>query len=98
MVANSDNPDEKNQKKAVALKYNKEKNAAPHVAAKGRGLVAERILSIAKEHDIPIQEDKDLVEILESVEVEQEIPLEVYAVVAEIFAYIYKTNKTAAEQ
>jgi len=87
------NNDDKKLKKAVALKYDKSQNPAPHVAAKGKGVVAERILEIAKEHDIPIHSDEDLAEILEKVEIEQEIPLEVYAIVAEIFAYIYKVSQ-----
>ena len=91
MVANFD---DETQKKAVALKYDKSKNEAPHVAAKGKGWLADKIIAIATEHDIPIKSDADLVEILEKVEIDQEIPLEVYTVVAEIFAYLYKTNKT----
>ncbi len=83
----------KKDKKAVAIKYDKGQNAAPHVAAKGRGALAERILAIAQEHNVPIHSDADLVEILDKVEIEQEIPLEVYTVVAEIFAYIYKVSK-----
>tara|TARA_B100000073_G_C23518423_1_gene486829 strand:+ start:397 stop:681 length:285 start_codon:yes stop_codon:yes gene_type:complete len=83
----------KKDKKVVALEYDKGKSAAPLVTAKGKGLVAERILEIAKEHDIPIHSDADLVEILDKIEIEQEIPLEVYAIVAEIFAYIYKVSQ-----
>lgn len=83
---------QKDLKKAAALKYNKEKNAAPALAAKGRGPIAEKILTIARENDIPIQENRDLVAVLETLEIEQEIPLEIYAVVAEIFSYIYRTN------
>jgi len=93
MVANFDNDDKKNEKKAVALKYDKGKNPAPHLSAKGRGFLAEKIIEVAREHNIPIHQDADLVTILETVEIEQEIPMEVYAVVAEIFAYIYKANK-----
>lgn len=84
---------ENKNKKAIALKYEKGEFKAPHVAAKGRGDLAERIIAIAKKHDVPIHNDADLVEILDKVEIEQEIPLEVYTVVAEIFSYIYKVNK-----
>jgi flagellar biosynthesis protein len=83
-------------KKAVALDYDRDKDTAPRVTAKGRGLVAEKIEEIAAAHNIPIQRDRDLVEVLEKVELDQEIPLEVYRVVAEIFAYIYETNKQKA--
>ncbi|MFT7433607.1 MAG: flagellar biosynthesis protein [Alphaproteobacteria bacterium] len=85
--------EDKKNKKAVAIKYDKGQNSAPHVSAKGRGVLAAKIIAIAKEHDVPIHSDADLVEILDKVEIEQEIPLEVYTIVAEIFAYIYKVNK-----
>lgn len=78
--------------KAVALKYDKAKNPAPHVVAKGKGALAERIRAVAEEHDIPIHVDGDLVEVLEKLEIEQEIPLDLYTVVAEIFAYLYNAN------
>jgi len=78
---------------AIALKYDNTKDAAPKVAAKGKNLVAERILEIAAEYGIPVHQDADLVEVLKAVELQQEIPLEVYTVVAEIFAYIYRMNQ-----
>ncbi len=80
--------------KAAALQYDREADAAPRLTARGRGQVAEKILALAKEHDIPVRADADLIEILERVEIGTEIPLEVYAVVAEIFAWLYKTNQT----
>jgi flagellar biosynthesis protein len=79
--------------KAAALQYDKDKSAAPRLTAKGKGQLAEKIIELAREHNIPIQQDADLLHILDSVEVGAEIPLEVYAVVAEIFAYIYKVNQ-----
>ncbi len=79
--------------KAATLQYDKEKSAAPKLTAKGRGLVADKILAIASEHGIPVHRDADLIEILEKTEIDTEIPLEVYAIVAEIFAYIYKVNQ-----
>lgn len=81
--------------KAAALQYDKDKSAAPKLTAKGRGKVAEAILEAAKAHGIPLHQDADLMEILDKVELDTEIPLEVYAVVAEIFAYIYRTNQSA---
>lgn len=77
---------------AVALAYDREKDSAPRVAAKGRGYVAERILALAKEHNIEIKQDSDLALLLSKLEVDSLIPLEAYAAVAEILAYIYKTN------
>jgi flagellar biosynthesis protein len=85
--------DEKKTKKAVALKYSPVDDGAPKVAAKGRGYIADKILEVAKEHDIPIKEDSDLIEILYKLDIEQEIPPEIYIVVAEILAFVYKVNK-----
>ena len=96
MVANSDDKPTKNPKRAVALKYKQGTEGAPTVVAKGRERMAEKILELAREHDLHIHEDADLVEVLEKVELDQEIPLEVYSVVAEIFSYIYEANKKRA--
>ena len=83
-----------NKKKAVALGYNRSQDNAPKVLASGAGEIANKIISLAKEHDIPIKEDPDLIEILSKVEVDQEIPLNLYKAVAEIFSFLYKiTNK-----
>jgi len=78
--------------KAVALKYNQEKNNAPKVIAKGRGEMAEKIIEIAKANRLPLYEDKNLVSILETLEVESEIPPELYRAVAEVLAFIYGLN------
>ncbi len=83
---------EKKQKKAVALKYKPGKDRAPRIAAKGSGLVAEKIIEIAKEHDIPIKDDADLVEVLAKLDMDQEIPADVYVVVAELLAFVYSLN------
>ena len=83
-----------NKKKAVALGYNRSQDKAPKVLASGAGEIANKIISLAKEHDIPIKEDPDLIEILSKVEVDQEIPPNLYKAVAEIFSFLYKiTNK-----
>lgn len=81
-------------KKAVALKYDKEKQNAPKVTAKGEGKVADNIIKLAKEHDIPIQEDKELVEMLSKIELDKEIPPNLYKAVAEVFSFIYKYSKS----
>ncbi len=79
--------------KAAALKYDKENAAAPKLTAKGRGMVAEKIIALAEAEGIPLYRDPDLIEILDKTELDTEIPLEVYAIVAEIFAYVYKVNQ-----
>ena len=79
--------------KAAALEYDTGKDAAPRLTAKGRGAIAEKIIALAKENKITLYEDADLVEILEKLEVDQEVPLELYAVVAEVFSFLYHTGK-----
>jgi len=83
----------KDLKSAVSLKYNSASDVAPKVTAKGKGPIAENIVALAKENNIPIKEDPDLVEVLSQVEVNQEIPPAVYHVVAELLAFVYKINK-----
>lgn len=82
--------DEKqNKQKAVALGYDIKEDQAPRVLAKGEGEIAKQIIKIAKEHNIEIKEDANLVEILSALELDEFIPLEAYAAVAEILRYIY---------
>jgi flagellar biosynthesis protein len=76
------------RKKAVALRYEPEKDNAPVVLAKGYGELAERIIKIAKERNIPIVEDKDLISALIRVEVFEEIPPELYRAVAKVLVFI----------
>jgi len=82
--------------KAAALKYKRGDASAPKMVAKGRGKVAEKIVEIAKAHNIPIKEDKDLVEFLSTLDLYQEIPEELYKAVAEIIAFIYELKDKAA--
>jgi len=80
--------------KAVALKYDKESSNAPKVTAKGEGFTAENIIKIANLNDVPIKKDEDLVEMLSQLEIDREVPPEMYKAIAEVFSYIYKlTNK-----
>ena len=82
----------KNIKSAVALKYNTETDTVPKVTARGEGLIAERIIELARENQVPIKEDPDLVQILSQVDINKEIPPSVYKVVAELLAFVYKLN------
>jgi flagellar biosynthesis protein len=80
-------------KKAVALRYSPEKNnSAPTLVAKGKGALAEAILEKAREHGVPIQEDKSLVEVLSKLDLDQEIPAELYQLVAEVLSFIYRSD------
>jgi flagellar biosynthesis protein len=81
--------------KAVALKYDRKKDNAPRVIAKGRGEIAEKIIEVAKAHNVPMHEDKNLIQILEALDLETEIPPELYRAVAEVLAFIYRLNNSA---
>lgn len=81
------------RKKAAALRYTPQKDAAPKIVAKGSGAIAEKILQIAKEHNIPLKDDPQLVEVLSTLDLYQEIPPELYRAVAEILAFVYKMTK-----
>ncbi|MCF6248231.1 MAG: EscU/YscU/HrcU family type III secretion system export apparatus switch protein [Desulfobacula sp.] len=81
-----------NKKKAVALKYDRQNDGAPKIIAKGEGLVAQKIIDLAKEHDIPIKDDPDLIEVLSSLDINEEIPSEIYVAVAELLAFVYSAN------
>jgi flagellar biosynthesis protein len=86
------------RKKAVALEYDADKYQAPKIVAKGTGQLAERIIQVAKEHDVPIHEDANLAEVLTKLELDTEIPPHLYQAVAEILVFIYKLNKEWAQR
>lgn len=83
----------KEVKKAVALKYDMDVDNAPRVIASGEGKIAEKILQKAKEENIPVKKDQDLVEILAHLNIGDEIPPELYKVIAEILSFIYQLEK-----
>lgn len=76
-------------KKAAALKYVAGKDAAPRVTALGEGEFAQKMLELAREHNIPIYKDPALAEALVKLDIGQEIPPELYRAAAEILAFIY---------
>ena len=85
-------------KLAVALTYELERDDAPRVAAKGKGMVAEKIIELARKHNITVREDADLALMLSKLDLDTPIPLEAYAAVAEILSYIYKANQAAKDK
>ncbi len=80
------------QTKAAALQYRAGIDRAPSIVAKGNGLIAEKIIALARKHGIPIKEDRNMVEILSTMSLYEEIPTELYKAVAEILAFIHKTS------
>lgn len=83
------------EKIAIALKYERGKDPAPRMAAKGRGYMAEQIIAIAREHGIEVREDRDLAKVLSALEVDSLIPMEAYVAVADILSYVYRANQAA---
>ncbi len=72
---------------AIALNYDGKR--APRVTAKGQGQVAENIIALAKEHDIPLHPDVALVKVLSKMSLGDEIPRELYLAIAEVIAFVY---------
>lgn len=88
--------DEKNQlldRKAVALSYELGVDPAPKVTAKGKGLIAQKIIETAREHHIPLHRDDELVQVLEALDLDSRIPPSMFRAVAEVLAFIYRMNK-----
>lgn len=76
-------------KSAVALVYS-QTDAAPRVVAKGRGLIAEQIISRAHEHGVYVHESPELVSLLMQIDLDQRIPPQLYVAVAELLAWLYR--------
>ena len=77
---------------AVALEYEVGTRQAPRVTAKGYGTVAEAIIAIAEEHGIVIESNPLLAEALSGVELDEEIPIELYEAVAEVIAFVLRAG------
>jgi flagellar biosynthesis protein len=90
-----DRPAKPRRPRAAALQYDAQRDRAPRLVARGDGLVAERILAIAREHGIPVHEDRALVDLLSRLDIGPEIPPELYRVVAEIIAFVYRLQRQA---
>ena len=77
---------------AIALRYAPEAGAAPKIVAKGDGFVAEEILRVARENDVPLRQDPALAGALATLDVGAQIPPELFRAVAEVLAFVYKMN------
>ena len=85
--------------RAAALRYRPEspfRDAAPRLVAKGQGLLAERILDLAKQHGVSITKDPDLLASLEPLDLNRLIPPELFQAVAILLASLYRANKKAS--
>jgi flagellar biosynthesis protein len=78
---------------AVALHY--DRTGAPRVVAKGKGTIGKKIIEVAKEHNIPIEENEVLAGALSNVELGDEIPAELYKAVAEVLVFVMRLTKRA---
>ena len=86
------------QQIAVALTYSQGSGGAPKVVAKGRGLIAQAIIERAKQHGVFVHESEDLVGLLMKVELDQEIPPQLYLAVAELLAWLYRLEHADTPQ
>jgi len=85
-------------KHATALQYSPETDVAPKIIATGKGEIAERIIEKAKENDIPIYQDSNLAKTLSALGIGDQIPAEIYGVVAEILIFIGSVDKSYGER
>jgi flagellar biosynthesis protein len=81
--------------KAAALKYDKEAQSAPKVIASGKGAIAQKIIEKAREFDIPLFANEALVNSLIDLDLDKEIPSELYSTVVEVFLWLMKNEKKA---
>jgi len=86
------------RKTAVAIRYDVDRDKAPLVIATGRGPVADEILRIAEDNKIPLYEDPELTKLLSKLELDTEIPAELYTLVAEVLFFVYKLDRMAEKR
>ena len=92
-----DLPEKKNLK-AIAIKYNVEKDRAPKITATGKGAIAEQILKVAEDNSIPFYEDTQLTNLLSKLEIDSEVPKEMFTIVAEILAFVYQLENMSKKR
>ncbi len=86
------------RKAAVAIRYDIDRDKAPLVIASGRGPVADEILRIAEDNKIPLYEDPEMAKLLSKLELDTEIPPELYTLVAEVLFFVYKLDRMAEKR
>jgi len=81
--------------KAVALKYKMYEDNAPKVVAKGKGEIAKKIIQKAREYDVAIFENEVLADMLLDIEIDSEIPPNLYKAVVDVFIWLYSLEEKA---
>jgi flagellar biosynthesis protein len=80
-------------RRAVALRYERQKEEAPRIVAKGAGQVADAIIQTASNNEVPVMENRELVDALITLEIDSVIPAELYQAVAEVLSYVYQYGR-----
>lgn len=81
------------EKLAIALRFDPEKDTAPRIVAAGKGEIAEEIISLAEEKDVPVYQDGNLARDLSGYEVGAIVPGALYEVIAEMLIFLYELNE-----
>jgi flagellar biosynthesis protein len=89
--------EKKDIKEVAALQYSPDKNQSPKIIALGKGEIAQKILESAKENNIPVYQDVNLALTLNKLKIGDEIPPELYGIVAEILVFVSKLDKGYGE-
>jgi flagellar biosynthesis protein len=82
---------------AIALRHDRHGGDLPRVIARGRGAIADQIVSLARAHGIEVRRDRDLAALLGTLEIDSPIPVAAFAAVAEILAHLYRANQRLQE-
>ncbi len=88
----------KNNLKAIALKYDSKNSKAPKITGFGKGQIAEKILKVAEDNKVPFYEDSSLVELLSKLAINSEIPPTLYNMVAEVLSFVYRLDRLAKKK
>jgi flagellar biosynthesis protein len=94
----TDDKAKRDKRTAIALRYNVEKDKAPLILATGRGAIADEILRIADDNRVPLYEDPELAKLLSKLQIDAEIPGELYVLVAEVLFFVYQLDRMAQKR
>jgi flagellar biosynthesis protein len=97
-ISDLDLPRKVSDRSAIALRYDIEKDAAPLILAAGKGQMAQEILKLAEDNQIPLFEDKQLANMLIKLESSSEIPPELFTLVAEVLAFVFRLDQMSAKR